>query len=86
MKKGRQKNIKNSKNPLRVFIHSELYKNGISNNEFMAKMGMSTVTYYKRLRKCDWNVQELFRIAKLLKVPSEEIFAKLEDKNNIKEK
>ena len=86
MNRGRPKFKKLQRNPLRVYIHNKQFENGISNNDFMAKMGMSTVTYYKRLRKCDWNVQELFRIAKLLKVPSEEIFAKLEDKNNIKEK
>ena len=79
-KRGRPVHRKIARNPLRVFIHNRQFEIGMCNNDFMKKLGMSTVTYYKRLKKCDWNIPELYKIADLLQVPRDEIFTKLETK------
>lgn len=79
MNKGRPKNSKNKKNPLRVFIHNKLYENGMGHTEFMKKIGMSPVTFYKKMRTENWRVPELYVIANVLKVPRNVIFEKLEN-------
>ena len=76
-KRGRPSYDKTTRNPLRVFIHNRQFEIGLSNSEFMKRLGMSTVTYYKRLKRCNWNVQELYKIAELLKVSEDTVFEKI---------
>lgn len=67
-----------SKSKLDVFIHAKMYENNISAPSLLKSLGISQMTFYKRLKTNTWNLQELKKLAEVLEVSPSEIYSNIQ--------
>lgn len=66
------------KSKLDVFIHVKMYENNISVPSLLKSLGISQMTFYKRLKNNSWNLQELKKLAEILDVSPSEIYSNIQ--------